>query len=541
MSETLRHSYSYKLHQIYTQLNPEDVEQFYAGYQLWSMQQQIAALQEQIDALQQQIAENTERMQQVQPAALALATLARLQASGVSNIDLLDRMLERGESWLDSTMQRLEYCERLGFIRGDYAQWCEHALEGAYDWIDSMQEASSPLASPPSSPSSESPHEPTAATEELLLQKLMSDEEEEQPSVLETTLKLAAVSPPVAEELSPTATNVEEPVTLPEEPLALEEASEPEYVEFSPTSAEESLLIETSSNLDSFHIPAEQVPPAENADSVPSVEAAADASLATDFSPVLGEEPEYAEFSPIHEEALSTEESSAADSSLVTDEEDSEPEYLEFSHEEEPLPIEASSASDSSPATGEEALESKYVEFAPTPEELLPANAGAAHDLVSSEQVIQPEQGEAATSLEKTLADDQSPEQEYVEFSPTPKEELLPADPSPELASSSVMIEQLIQPEQGEATTPLEESPAVEQTTEQEHAESASTTEEKSLATSTELPLRWEEPLPSEVNTSYQTATQGGTPERGGRSPQAAPPQQRRNFLVRLVAKLFRQ
>ncbi len=354
--------------------------------------------------------------------------------------------------------------------------------------------------------------------------------------MLETTLKLAAVSPPVAEELSPTATNVEEPVTLPEEPLALEEASEPEYVEFSPTSAEESLLIETSSNLDSFHIPAEQVPQAEHADSVPSVEAAAEASSATDFSPILGEEPEYAEFSPIHEEALPTEESSAADSSLVNDEEDSEPEYLEFSHEEEPLPIETSSASDSSPATGEKALESKYVEFSPTPEELLPANAGAAHDLVSSEQVIQPEQGEAATSLEKTLADDPSPEQEYVEFSPT-AEEPAHIDVSAALNSTSVVSEQVIQPEQEEAAPP-EEAPPDKQPLEVEYAGTAPAPEEP-LLTPNESPPRREKPSSPEMNTPYQAVIQRSTPERGRQSLEGAPPQQRRNFLVRLVAKLF--
>jgi hypothetical protein len=103
---------------------------------------------------------------------MALATLVRLQASGVSDIDLLDSMLERGEAWLDHTLQLLEECERLNVIGGDYTRWCQLALEGAYDWITSMLEAgpSLPAAVQPSNPGEE-------ATEELLLQKLMSDDE----------------------------------------------------------------------------------------------------------------------------------------------------------------------------------------------------------------------------------------------------------------------------------------------------------------------------------------------------------------------------
>src|SRR5437870_12180870 len=112
-------------------------------------------------------------MEQVAPGAIPLATLVRLQGSGVNDINLLDSMLERGEAWLDSTMQLLEKCEELKLIDGDYTQWCELALEGAYDWIASMLEANSlpvlQVASPPASSSEQ-------ITEEMLLQKLMSDD-----------------------------------------------------------------------------------------------------------------------------------------------------------------------------------------------------------------------------------------------------------------------------------------------------------------------------------------------------------------------------
>ena len=172
---------------VFAQLNPQHVEQFYAGYQLWTLQQRMAEVQAQIAVLTQQLVENTAHLQRVQPSAIALAALARLQSNGVSDITLLDRLLERGEEWLDRIMQRLTYCEKFDFIRGNYTDWCEHALEGAYDWIDSVEEINAKDVSTPSplSSSSISTSESDTSnamqnqtTEELLLQKLMSEEHE---------------------------------------------------------------------------------------------------------------------------------------------------------------------------------------------------------------------------------------------------------------------------------------------------------------------------------------------------------------------------
>src|SRR5438105_1145646 len=176
---------------IFARLDPQDVERFYQSYQLWTLQQQIAGLQTQITSLHQQIAENNERMQRSHPSAIALATLVRLQSHGVTDIDLLDDMLARGETWLDQTMQRLAYCEQFDFIRNNYTEWCEHALDGAYDWIDSMQNSSpSPEESTSTATSTANTHDSLdAATEEILLQKLMSDEEA---CMLEQTLKRPA-------------------------------------------------------------------------------------------------------------------------------------------------------------------------------------------------------------------------------------------------------------------------------------------------------------------------------------------------------------
>src|SRR5205085_10676979 len=124
---------------IFARLDPQDVERFYQSYQLWTLQQQIAGLQTQITTLHQQIAENNERMQRSHPSAIALETLVRLQSHGVTDVDLLDHMLERVEAWLDQTMQRLAYCEQFDFIRDIYTERCQQPLDGGYHWIDPMQ------------------------------------------------------------------------------------------------------------------------------------------------------------------------------------------------------------------------------------------------------------------------------------------------------------------------------------------------------------------------------------------------------------------
>src|SRR5258708_39893941 len=91
------------IHNIFMRLDPQDVEQFYKSYQLWSLQQHIEIRQIEIEALRQGISDNNELLQQIGPSAIALASLAQVQACGVNDIDLLDKMLARGENWLDYT------------------------------------------------------------------------------------------------------------------------------------------------------------------------------------------------------------------------------------------------------------------------------------------------------------------------------------------------------------------------------------------------------------------------------------------------------
>ncbi len=164
-SETLR--------SLFSQLDARHVETFYKNYQQWQLEQQGIRLQEQLAGVEQQIVDMHVLMQLAQPSPIALATLTRLQSYGVDDIDLLDSMLERGDTWLDHTLQLLEQCERLDVIHGNYTQWCRNALEDAYNWLNSID--NNVISQPaPAQIAQAEPNDDT--TEALLIQKLMSEE-----------------------------------------------------------------------------------------------------------------------------------------------------------------------------------------------------------------------------------------------------------------------------------------------------------------------------------------------------------------------------
>jgi len=167
---------------LFTRLDAGDIEQFYQSYQSWVLQQQRVDLLRQIATLQHKVMQHAEQMQGLAPSALALASLTQLRAYGVEDIDLLERMLERGEVWLDHTIQLLIRCEQLDVIGSNYTEWCEHALEGAYDWIDSIgedtDETSVTLAGVEQGGIDATADISAQITEELILQKLMSDDED---------------------------------------------------------------------------------------------------------------------------------------------------------------------------------------------------------------------------------------------------------------------------------------------------------------------------------------------------------------------------
>jgi hypothetical protein len=177
--------------EVFTQLHEQDIEQFYAHYQFWILRHRLPVLEERIATLHRQLAENQHLIDVLQPPTIALTVLARLRSLGVNEVDLLDRLLDRGEDWLDLMMQRLDYCEQVeDFIQGDYAQWCINSLDGAYDWIDSLrgslEEETKVSATEPSSYA-----EDIQATEEFLRQKFSIEDED---AMREATIKLPAIT-----------------------------------------------------------------------------------------------------------------------------------------------------------------------------------------------------------------------------------------------------------------------------------------------------------------------------------------------------------
>ncbi|GAC1389331.1 MAG: hypothetical protein NVS4B11_13800 [Ktedonobacteraceae bacterium] len=166
-----------QIHLLFSQLEPQQIETFYQNYHYWHLQQQAAIQQEQLATIEQYIVDNTVLMQLIQPSPIALATLTRLQSYGVHDIDLLDTMLERGDTWLDHTLQLLEHCERLDFIHDNYTAWCQHALEGAYDWLDSISETEAPQEEQPLQAQVTQGEVSDDTTEALLIQRLMSEDE----------------------------------------------------------------------------------------------------------------------------------------------------------------------------------------------------------------------------------------------------------------------------------------------------------------------------------------------------------------------------
>ena len=200
MQNNVEPDFQSQLDAVFAQLDPQAVEEFYTAYQQWSLHQRKNELRQRIEMVRAQQAENEQRLREAQPSAIAFAALARLQSNGVSDTALLDAMLERGESWLDKTMQRLDYFEQFDdFISDDYTKWCQGALEGAFDWIDSLREGveqATPEQIETLPEQSPTDSEEAAEVEALLLQRLATEHEEDDLEWQEAiTLKQPAIRP----------------------------------------------------------------------------------------------------------------------------------------------------------------------------------------------------------------------------------------------------------------------------------------------------------------------------------------------------------
>ncbi len=122
--------------QLYEQIPLEAMQQVADSYMTWYVDKVTRQLDETIAKLRAELEENDKQEALFKPSAAELDAMRRLQANKVSDVDLLDRLVGKGEEWLVLTMHRLDYFERAGLAPTDYPGWCEHALIGAYDWID---------------------------------------------------------------------------------------------------------------------------------------------------------------------------------------------------------------------------------------------------------------------------------------------------------------------------------------------------------------------------------------------------------------------
>jgi len=152
-----------KITQLYAQIPLEAMQQVNDSYMAWYVDRVTRELDETIAGLRAELRENDSHEASFRPSPAELNAIERLQRAGVTSVDLLDRMVEQGEEWLTVTMHRLDHFERTGLSPKDYSTWCEHALSGAYDWIDHERLASTPRTggTPTSTPSS-TPTAPTA-------------------------------------------------------------------------------------------------------------------------------------------------------------------------------------------------------------------------------------------------------------------------------------------------------------------------------------------------------------------------------------------
>lgn len=129
---------------IYEQIPLEAMQQVSDSYMAWYVDRVTRQLDDTMASLRSELRENDTKEASYRPSPQELEAIERLQRSGVTGVDLLDRMVEQGDDWLGVTMRRLDHFERTGLAPKDYSTWCEHALSGAYDWIDHERLATTP-------------------------------------------------------------------------------------------------------------------------------------------------------------------------------------------------------------------------------------------------------------------------------------------------------------------------------------------------------------------------------------------------------------
>jgi hypothetical protein len=133
---------------MYAQIPLDAMQRMSESYLSWYVDRVTRQLDEVTTGLRIELRDNDAKETSFRPSPHELEAIERLQRSGVMGEDLLDRLIEQGEGWLLVTMMRLDHFERTGLAPKDYSTWCEHALSGAYDWIDTQQMQRGPASAP---------------------------------------------------------------------------------------------------------------------------------------------------------------------------------------------------------------------------------------------------------------------------------------------------------------------------------------------------------------------------------------------------------
>ena len=99
---------------LYEQIPLESMQQVSDSYLAWYVDRVTRQLDEHMAALRSELRENDAKEAGFRPSPNELSAIERLQRSGVTGVDLLDRMVEQGEDWLVVTMRRLDHFEKTG-------------------------------------------------------------------------------------------------------------------------------------------------------------------------------------------------------------------------------------------------------------------------------------------------------------------------------------------------------------------------------------------------------------------------------------------
>src|SRR5258708_12950500 len=117
---------------LYEQIPLESMTQVSDSYMAWYVDRVTRQLDDTTAGLRTELRENDAKEASYCPTPREQEAIERLKRSGVSGMDLLDRMVEQGEDWITLTMRRLDHFERTGLAPKHYSPCCEPPPPGPH-------------------------------------------------------------------------------------------------------------------------------------------------------------------------------------------------------------------------------------------------------------------------------------------------------------------------------------------------------------------------------------------------------------------------